>query len=58
MNIFIKTSIEKTISLELQNSDTILQVKAKIELNEKIHKARQKLLFEGKELLDDKTLND
>ena len=58
MLIFIKTLTESTFSLELQPSDSILRIKEKIALKEKIHYARQKLLFEGKELLDNKTLND
>ena len=58
MLIFIKTLTESTFSLELQPSDSIFRVKEKIALKEKIHYARQKLLFEGKELLDNKTIRD
>ena len=58
MNISIKMLSENTFTLDVQPSDSILQIKQKISLKENIHPARQKLLFEGKELLDNKTISD
>ena len=58
MILFIKLLTEKTISLEVETSNTILSVKEKIKEKENIHPTRQKLLFERKELNDNRTLTD
>ena len=49
---------EKIIPLEIELSDAIANIKQKIKEKENIHPARQKLLFEGKELNDNKSLSD
>ena len=58
MIIYIKTLTKKIITLEIELSDAIANIKEKIKEKENIHPARQKLLFEGKELSDNKALSD
>lgn len=58
MQLFVKTLTGKTVSIEVEEGESIEDVKAKIAEKEGIPAEQQRLIFGGQQLQDAKTIDD
>merc|ERR1711966_651756 len=58
MQLFVKTLTGKTVSIEVEEGESIEDVKAKIAEKEGIPPEQQRLIFGGQQLQDAKTIGD
>jgi len=58
MQVFVKNLIGRTITVDLEPTDTVRQLKDKIEQKEAIPHGEQRLIFAGKGLEDNRSISD
>ncbi|KAL3810073.1 hypothetical protein ACHAXA_011806 [Cyclostephanos tholiformis] len=58
MQLFVKTLTGKTVSIEVEEGESIEEIKAKISEKEGIPPEQQRIIFGGQQLQDGKTIDD
>ena len=58
LEVYVRTLTGKTITLRLHTTSTLEEVKGSIEISEGIPRQQQRLIFEGQQLEDDRTVGD
>ena len=58
MLVKIKTLTGKQLELDIEETDTILNIKEKVEEKEAIAPMQQRLIFGGKQLNDERTVKE
>jgi ubiquitin len=58
MQIFVRTLTGKTMTVEVEHTDSIMKIKERIAEKEGIPASEQRLIFAGKGLEDDRTVSD
>eukprot|EP01102_Stenamoeba_stenopodia_P015576 TRINITY_DN532_c0_g1_i1.p1 TRINITY_DN532_c0_g1~~TRINITY_DN532_c0_g1_i1.p1 ORF type:complete len:493 (+),score=129.40 TRINITY_DN532_c0_g1_i1:37-1515(+) len=58
MFVFVKTLTGKTLTIEVNENDTIAETKKKIEQRSEVPASQQRIVFAGKDLDDSKTLEE
>ena len=58
LQLFVKTITGETIDIKVEPNDSIIKIKDEISKKKDIHPKQQKLMFNGKELIDNRKINE